>query len=106
MLVVHKENSILIHSLVRNNDFPWAVEFNHRYCPNFVKPATDHDVTSQLDCQQKCRARNNCIGIGYSHRIGYTGWCYICMDDNLNTASNDFAFYRKPRPGKALDYKP
>ena len=89
----------------------WPVLVEHQFCPNHVnmelsiKPATNSDVTDQLECQDKCKLESECVGISYSHKINQTGWCYICLDDDLTGydedkeltgALNDFGFYKRP----------
>ena len=65
-----------------------------KYCPNFAK---DHPVSSQQECQRICVETTGCVGISYSHKDNETIMsCYVCMDDNLTTARNDFGFYRNP----------
>ena len=59
-----------------------------------MKPAVD--VSNQKECQDQCESySNDCIGIGYSYKPGNTHHCYLCYDDELTKASNDFGFYRR-----------
>ena len=83
----------------------WPEEVEDKYCDNYMKPATN-DTENQQTCQELCEENNACIGMSYSYKESQTNWCYICLDDNLSTATDNVAFYRKPRPGKALHYKP
>ena len=72
----------------------WPEEVKDKYCPNF---APNHDVSSQQECQQRCTGKNGCVGISYSHKDDKNSkYCYVCMDDTLKTARNNFGFYRRP----------
>ena len=71
----------------------WPEEVKDKYCPNF---AQDHDVSSQQECQQRCIGKVGCVGISYSHKDNNTRYCYVCMDDNLTTARNNYGFFRRP----------
>ena len=54
-------------------------------------------VSSQKECQQKCIAKNGCVGISYSHKDkSNSEWCYLCLDDRLNRAPKGIGFYRRP----------
>ena len=53
-------------------------------------------MSNQIQCQGKCEAISPCKGISYSHKAGSTNYCYVCKDDVLSNASNDFGFYRNP----------
>ena len=75
-------------------NYLWQEEVKDEYCPNFVP---NHDVSSQQECQRRCVEKIGCVGISYSHKDNdHMRYCYVCMDDNLTTAYNDFGFYRKP----------
>ena len=71
------------------------------------------DVTSQGECQTKCEAESGCVGISYSHkeedieeyRYENTRYCYVCLDDILDSAGSDFGFYRRPSGKKKLSVK-
>ena len=72
----------------------WKRESESKYCKNHVKPTID--VSNQKECQDQCVSYSNeCIGIAYSYKFGNTHHCYLCLDDNLSYASNDFGFYRR-----------
>ena len=71
----------------------WPEEVKDKYCP---KSARNHDVSSQQECQQRCIEKIGCVGISYSHKCGKARYCYVCMDDNLKKARNNFGFYRRP----------
>ena len=71
----------------------WPEEVKDEYCSNFTR---NYDVSSQLECQQKCIGKIGCVGISYSHEDDDSSrYCYLCMDDNLKTAKNNFGFYRR-----------
>ena len=71
----------------------WPEEVKDKWCwTNIYK----RDVSSQKECQQKCIEKDFCVGISYSHKVGYTMHCYVCMDDDLAYATLDFGFYRRP----------
>ena len=61
-------------------------------CTTFNKTAT---VNTQHECQANCDHNSECVGILYSYKINFTQYCYICKDDNLRKARNDFGFYRR-----------
>ena len=72
----------------------WPEEVKDKYCPN---SAHNNDVSSQQECQQRCIGKNGCVGISYSHKDDKNSkYCYVCMDDTLKTARNNFGFYRRP----------
>lgn len=78
----------------------WPEETEDKYCPN---SQTFKDVSNQAECQDKCEAQSSCVGISYSHQdAANRTWCYVCKDDVLRGAANDFGFYR--RPGKNKSY--
>ena len=58
------------------------------------------DVRDQKDCQQRCLANSDCVGISYSHKSSSKKYCYVCYSDELSNALNDFGFYE--RPGKII----
>ena len=58
------------------------------------------DVKDHKDCQQRCLANSDCVGISYSHKSSSEKYCYVCYSDELSDAFNDFGFYR--RPGKII----
>ena len=64
------------------------------YCPNNRRTITKE----QLSCQQSCEDDLNCVGISFSNadNESTSKLCYICIDDNLTTGANNFAFYPKP----------
>ena len=71
----------------------WPDEVKDKYCPNNVN---NHDVSSQQECQQRCIGKIGCVGISYSHEDDDSSkYCYVCKDDNLKTAKNNFGFYRR-----------
>ena len=72
----------------------WEREAASKYCKNYAKPNVD--VSNQKECQDQCKAKAfECVGIAYSYKSGSTHHCYVCSDDNLDDAINDFGFYRK-----------
>ena len=74
----------------------WSETSEDKRCPN---NEVSTEVSTQIECQNKCGAQSSCVGITYSHKNdGIRKWCYMCKDDILKDASNDFGFYR--RPGK------
>ena len=73
----------------------WTESAANRYCQNFDKLRY---VINQEGCQVLCEADIECVGIIYSHKFGLTKYCYVCKDDTLTYAGNEFGFYR--RPGK------
>ena len=52
------------------------------------------DVKNQLQCQDLCEADIGCVGISYSYKLGMTQHCFLCKDDTLGRAKNEFGFYR------------
>ena len=70
----------------------WREEAEDKYCTNHD---ASNDVTNQLQCQQRCESKSNCIGISYSHKVGNTQHCYVCYDNTFASAANDFGFYRR-----------
>ena len=73
----------------------WPEEVKDTVCENFGEKIFD-DVSSQQECQQRCIGKIGCVGISYSHKDGYTKYCYVCMDDDLTYGTLDFGFYRRP----------
>ena len=74
----------------------WTEESMNEWCPNSQR---SKDVTSQRECQRNCEAKSACVGISYSHKDeANRRHCYMCRDDVLMNAPNNFGFYR--RPGK------
>ena len=71
----------------------WEKEATDTYCANSNKLT---DVSNQNQCQEKCEAISTCPGISYSYKAGSTTYCYVCLNDVLSSAVNDFGFYRKP----------
>ena len=69
-------------------------ESKDMYCPN-------HDLSSnvenQIQCQEKCEAENDCVGISYSHKSGYPNNCEVCWSDKLVRSVQGFGFYRRPK---------
>ena len=64
----------------------------NRYCAN----STVHrNVTTQIDCQELCEAVVGCPGISYSNKNEMTHLCYVCHDEILSVAGNDFGFYKR-----------
>ena len=53
-------------------------------------------VSNQYECQTKCESNHDCVGISYTNKPGVLSGCYVCMNADLSTASNDYGFYRKP----------
>ena len=56
-------------------------------------------VTNQLQCQQYCESKPNCVGMGYSYKNaqnGNTQNCFACFVDTMTPSANDFGFYRRP----------
>ena len=82
----------------------WNETSRNNHCKNRVKDPqpTPNDVTNQLECQQKCTENSKCLGISYSHKEGNSGYCYICLDQNLSPAYNGFGFYRRPSSFKPI----
>ena len=74
----------------------WAEEARDQRCRDYIEPVTQNDVRNQFECQLNCTARVDCVGILYSYKEAISGWCYMCLDDNLSSAGNNFGFYRKP----------
>ena len=71
----------------------WPEETPNKYCANStVKPG----IPRQLECQKKCEAEIGCVGIAMSHQQD-KNWCYLCLDDILKAAINEYGFYRKPQ---------
>ena len=72
----------------------WNAEGTNMYCPNNRRTITKE----QLSCQQSCEDDLNCVGISFSNadNESTSKLCYICIDDNLTTGANNFAFYPKP----------
>ena len=72
----------------------WPEEVKYKYCKN---SAWNHNVLSQAECQERCIMYDGCVGISYSYKdYDRSRGCYVCMDDNLTTAGNEFGFYRRP----------
>ena len=73
----------------------WNKESSNKYCENNVD---ERSANTQIGCQALCKAKSEseCVGIAYSHKIGSTDHCYLCKDDTLRSAYNDFGFYRRP----------
>ena len=74
----------------------WPREAENRYCKN---SDLSLNVSNHKECQTRCTETTACVGIAYSYKEGSTNHCYICNDDKLSLAGNQFAFYR--RKGKA-----
>ena len=73
----------------------WPEEAKDKFC--FPNSFSSDDVSSQQECQRRCVEKIGCVGISYSHKDNdHMRYCYVCIDDNLTTAYNDFGFYRKP----------
>ena len=71
----------------------WPEEVKHKGCPNHDP---NHGVSSQKECQQECIANPNCVGISYSYKDISKSYCYVCKDEELTAATNNFGFYRRP----------
>ena len=71
----------------------WPEEVKDKYCPKYV---SNHNVLSQQECQERCIGENGCVGISYSHKDNNARFCYVCTNDNLKSAFNNFGFYRRP----------
>ena len=75
-------------------NYLWQEEVKDKYCANY---APNHNVSSQQECQRRCVEKIGCVGISYSHiDNSQSNYCYVCMDDDLTAASNNFGFYRRP----------
>ena len=75
----------------------WPEEAKDKYCPNNERmmSSTPHVTTADVkECQQKCIAKPTCVGISYSYKTNTN--CYLCMDENLSAAQNNYGFYRRP----------
>ena len=69
----------------------WPREESNRYCKN---SDLRDNVSNQKECQSICMEATACVGISYSYKKGSTKYCYMCKDDELSLAGNQFAFYR------------
>ena len=78
----------------------WIEEAPNTMCTTFNKTAS---VATQQECQSNCAQDAECVGILYSYKFGSTHYCYVCKDDNLLQASNNFGFYR--RSGNVHGYR-
>ena len=72
----------------------WVEEAKDKYCKNYSKPLVTN-VSNQTECQARCEADSNCVGISYSHMEEKKNFCFICNDAILSNATNNFGFYRK-----------
>ena len=93
---IFNNDSCFLITILFLTDGVWIEETEKRYCPNHILPMNNGDVANQIECQEACYQRVDCVGISYSHKTGSTGWCYRCLDDVLEYADNGFGFYRKP----------
>ena len=81
----------------------WIEEAPNMKCTTYTKTAS---VDTQQECQSNCAQDPECVGILYSYKLGSTHHCYVCKDDNLLEATNNFGFYRRyRRPGNVHGYK-
>ena len=78
----------------------WIEEAPNMRCTTYTETAS---VDTQQECQSNCVQDYECVGILYSYKLGYTHLCYVCKDDNLLEARNNFGFYR--RPGNVHGYQ-
>ena len=91
--------------LVKVNDILWVEEVKGKYCHNRGKTSTRLKVADQLECQQKCVAEPECVGISYKqYKIlkpsGRCKVCYVPYSMFGFSNSKDWSFYRKPKtPG-------
>ena len=69
----------------------WIKESSHKYCPNNTARTVDNN---QYQCEALCEADTGCVGISYSYKVGMTQHCFLCKDDTLGRAINEFGFYR------------
>ena len=81
----------------------WVEELPNTMCSTFTQTAP---VATQQECQSNCAQDSECVGILYSYKLGSTHHCYVCKDDNLLEATNNFGFYRRyRRPGNVHGYQ-
>jgi len=70
----------------------WKVEKKNKYCPSH-KMWTNSK--GQQDCQNRCVNRKGCVGMSISYKSISTRYCYVCNNDKLANAANNFHFYRR-----------
>ena len=72
----------------------WEKALSDMYCYNHVH---ERSVNTQGGCQALCEAKSDleCVGITYSHKVGSTDYCYLCVDDTTEYSTNEYTFYRK-----------
>ena len=64
------------------------------YCSNHL--SSNCCVENQMQCQEKCKADNDCVGISYTYNSDYTQYCEVCRNDDLQRSKQGFGFYRRP----------
>lgn len=89
------QNESKYNCICRKGDNLWKEVAHDKYCKNYVKPTSPHDVHDQIECQGKCIEEIRCIGISYSYEETKTGWCYLCKDEELVHSGLGFGFYRQ-----------
>ena len=52
------------------------------------------DVSNQMECQDKCRLTDSCVGIVYSDTV--QEFCITCNNEVLDDVGNNFSFYKRP----------
>ena len=75
-----------------SSDELWTEEAQGKYCYNYSH--WYNNVKDQKDCQQRCLAKSNCVGITYLYKN--TPSCYLCDSDKLSYAEMEYVFYRRP----------
>ena len=74
------------------------MEAKDRYCLNKDSYDDNSDIDKYekiMQCQQKCSARSDCVGISYSFVPIHDASCYICLGDTLASSAQGNGFYRR-----------
>jgi len=81
------------------DDKLWPEEEPGKVCDSHQQgPYTD-----QLGCQEACESNNWCLGVDRTHKFEIWDSCFLCHDDKLVPAVNDFGFYRRPNMPKTTE---
>ena len=80
----------------------WIEEIENVRCAAVMEVLSN--VTDQYQCQASCEATPECVGISYSHKVGFTQYCQTCSAVLLTPDPfNGFGFYkRKIEKGNTL----
>lgn len=81
----------------------WSEESAHKMCQNHAPNPYYPYPMDQHQCQALCAATTGCVGISYSHKVGPNKFCYVCYDDLLESANDEFGFYRKIATDRCAD---